>query len=427
MRIKATTICKISVILLIVLASFLSPIQEILSQSSIVIWYLISIMLLIILVFLQTKISIKKNEIVYYILLLIIFVMYMYNNQYLKYHNLGYFMIGFTSILIMLILPLLENWSFASIKTVAITSAIHIFATYYFLIFPSQWRIYSNLIFGSYVTGTQNGTLGYTAALNGHYSTNGTLVAFGAICAMICFFNANERIEKNKFIMLMIIAVSSVLLTQKRAHILFFAITFLVIYFFWEYKRNAININRILKLIVFCLIVRFLIPVLYKFAPALSTVFDRFLTIGEDAQTLTRFTMWEYAIQLFSSNKIIGIGWGGYRYRFVSLDMYEGAANAHNIYLQLLAETGIIGFSAFTLFVCINLYNVMSMLINRHKYQFNKKEQSMLLFSVGFQIFLLLYGFTGNPIYDFCFIYYALSVAIGMNLKRRVRRIISES
>lgn len=419
MKIKIKTLHKFSIILLIILASFLSPIQEILSQSEVLLCYLISFAILLFVLFESKRLIIRKGESIFYFPVFILICLYIFNNHYLSHNNLGYFMIGIASLIIMATFPLLNNWSLAAVKAVQITSAIHVMFTFYFFIFPAHWKIYSNAIFGSYVPGTQNGAIGYTASLNGHYSTNGTLVAFGAICFMIQYLLADKKRTKRKYLILMTSAIIAILLTQKRAHIIFFAITFICTYTMYNFKQGAIR--NAFKLIVVFLAAWVLLGIAIQFVPVLSAVFKRFLIIGEDAQTLTRFTMWQYALNLFSSNKLIGIGWGGFRYRFVELNMFEGAANAHNIYLQLLSETGIIGLISFLFLAAYSIINVAILLKNRKKYMLNKEDEHVLLFSMSFQMFLLLYGFTGNPIYDFCFIYYAVAIAIGVNLKFRLR------
>lgn len=416
MKISMKLLTKFGVLSLIILASFLSPIQEVISQRTVILWYIVSI-LLIFIGLIKTHIIIKKNDLKYFFLLFLILICYLNNNQNIKHGDLGYFMIGFTAICVMIFLPLQKEWNIFATKCVCVTSLIHIFATFFFFIFPSVWRKYSALIFGTYIPGTDNGAQGYTAALNGHYSTNGTLVAFGTLCAMTIYFYTNNKKEKKRMTLLILIGIVSVLLTQKRAHILFLAFTFIIIYIIANLKKGSII--TMVKLLLLCFAAWIAIEIIVNYVPVLGKVFERFQTVGEDAQTLTRFTMWEYAINLFSDNKFLGIGWGGYRYQFSTLDMFEGAANAHNIYLQLLAETGIVGFIVFIIFAGINLYYGITMLIkiNKNRLCFSRETQYLLLFSVIFQIFLLLYGFTGNILYDFCFIYYAIAVTISMNLK----------
>lgn len=60
--------------------------------------------------------------------------------------------------------------------------------------------------------------------------------------------------------------------------------------------------------------------------------------------TLGRTKMWAAALKFFKSNAVFGIGWEQIRHRTI------WQLNIHNIYIQLLAETGIIGFLFFVSF-----------------------------------------------------------------------------
>ena len=62
-----------------------------------------------------------------------------------------------------------------------------------------------------------------------------------------------------------------------------------------------------------------------------------------------RFALWASAWNLFTQSPVLGIGWGNFTNVFGLGDPYFVADKvaAHNLYLQLLAETGVVGFLAF--------------------------------------------------------------------------------
>ena len=86
--------------------------------------------------------------------------------------------------------------------------------------------------------------------------------------------------------------------------------------------------------------------------------------------------------------------------------------NAHNVYIQLLCETGIMGF-------LIALKGAMNIL-RRTFYFLDKsvrdlmgnKLKTIVFFSLAMQIFFWLYSITGNCLYDTMFSFY--SIAVGM-------------
>ena len=80
---------------------------------------------------------------------------------------------------------------------------------------------------------------------------------------------------------------------------------------------------------------------------------------------------------------------------------FGNALNVHNIYIQLLCECGIIGFIAFVLFF---LWNIVSAIKKLRRVALtpdcDSKIRIILTFSVMYQVFFLMYGLTGNPLYD---------------------------
>lgn len=98
------------------------------------------------------------------------------------------------------------------------------------------------------------------------------------------------------------------------------------------------------------------------------------------------------AISYFLDSPIMGIGWG----RFAALNDITGV---HNIYLQLLCECGVVGFTV----VVGALLFILRKSIVLLKEAFRRKEATLLSLmrcSVFIQCYILIYGVFGNPIYD---------------------------
>jgi len=77
-------------------------------------------------------------------------------------------------------------------------------------------------------------------------------------------------------------------------------------------------------------------------------------SVGYDAAT--RLLLWDTAWNLFVHSPIIGVGWGNFTEIYGSyLSSFSwippGVFEVHNIYLQFLAETGLVGFTVFFLFI----------------------------------------------------------------------------
>ena len=74
-----------------------------------------------------------------------------------------------------------------------------------------------------------------------------------------------------------------------------------------------------------------------------------------DTSVAMRLDMWSSAVLMIADHPFFGIGWGSFKYVYpVYNELIQDAGivifHAHNMYLNILAETGIIGFSAFMSF-----------------------------------------------------------------------------
>jgi O-antigen ligase len=79
---------------------------------------------------------------------------------------------------------------------------------------------------------------------------------------------------------------------------------------------------------------------------------SRFQQVDEFT-SISRLALWDAAGAIFIQHPVLGVGYGNYRSLYS--DYIPGAApnelDAHNMYLQMLSETGIIGFLAFSALV----------------------------------------------------------------------------
>lgn len=115
----------------------------------------------------------------------------------------------------------------------------------------------------------------------------------------------------------------------------------------------------------------------------------------EDPSTAMRFLFWGVAGVLFISSPAVGIGYGNFRDIYDLPGIASGVFDVHNLYLQLLAETGLVGFVAF---------GVMIVSIIRRCIKALRRSERDLTTIVNFAalgavIALLLHGFV-----DFLFI-----------------------
>ncbi|WP_317437431.1 O-antigen ligase family protein, partial [Thomasclavelia spiroformis] len=103
-----------------------------------------------------------------------------------------------------------------------------------------------------------------------------------------------------------------------------------------------------------------------------------------------RFFLFEEMFKIFVSRPITGIG-------PLSTFSYYNDYLGHNVYLQVLCEMGVIGFVA-----------LLYMLISGLKYRINvlkrKNATDFDFLALFIQLFIIIYGFFGNPIFSYVFI-----------------------
>jgi O-antigen ligase len=101
---------------------------------------------------------------------------------------------------------------------------------------------------------------------------------------------------------------------------------------------------------------------------------------GVDSFTeVTRLAIWAGAGLLFAGNPVLGVGYGNFKTALASaIAVPDGLMlDAHNLYLELLAETGIIGLAAFAVLVTTCWRQARRM--------FREREQEMAAI-VGFAV-----------------------------------------
>lgn len=118
--------------------------------------------------------------------------------------------------------------------------------------------------------------------------------------------------------------------------------------------------HKLKKLLAVLMVSCFLIGGVFAFQPALG---QRWLTVqsGQDFALNQRFYMWQSAINMWKDHPLFGVGMGNYTEQYQSRYRLPQATepkieHAHNMYLHMLAEFGVVGLSVFVIFWGYQLY-----------------------------------------------------------------------
>ena len=196
----------------------------------------------------------------------------------------------------------------------------------------------------------------------------------------------------------------ALIITGKRGPALFFLLALICVYLvpakgIKKVRRYLLLLFAVLAAVVIIWVFRDTfsrIPLIGRILDSIAGAIE-----GKDI-TSGRSRLYAWAIELFKRNPLFGIGWGRFRTTVVGNVTKVYDYEVHNIYLQLLAETGIIGFVAFTAtFVTFWMITrtAYSKCVNRNL-QGEFVWRKLLFFSLTYQTYFLLYGLSGNPLYD---------------------------
>ncbi|WP_197019271.1 O-antigen ligase [Prevotella sp. MA2016] len=212
------------------------------------------------------------------------------------------------------------------------------------------------------------------------------------------------------------------LLTGKRAH-LFMGMFALFLSFFvgFEGKRRT---NKALASVITAVVLVGGLLLVAPFLPEDNTIakvvntFRHFDLADEDIMH-GRALLFTEAILMGNSAPLIGHGWGSYK---KTVDYHGLSTDAHNIYLQLYAEVGLIVLSIFVLAaVLVIINNIKTLKQLRRLYPENSQEVILAKLAFCFILFFYLYGLSGNGLYN---IECLITLALGVSINKRLQQVV---
>lgn len=238
-------------------------------------------------------------------------------------------------------------------------------------------------------------------------------VGIGLILVSIDY---NNKKRKTADIMYIVLLLLGIFLTGKRSIFLWCIITMTITYYISSPKAN--KISRIIKILLIFMLTSITTYFIFTYFDSVE-MFSRLvetidgLIEGEDV-TSSRTILYDGAWDIFKENPILGVGWQQY---IVITSGWFGLRDlsVHNVYLQLLSETGIVGFLAVItalLYVLYNTYKILIKLVNDEE-KYSPIWKIAIGFSFYTQLFFILYCLTENPFYNSVYIliyFYSISI-----------------
>lgn len=294
----------------------------------------------------------------------------------------------------------------AAFRWISISGVVSVVAILLQIIFPEQMLTAGARLLkqDAYAMTEELYSYGYYSGLSGYNCIAGF---HSAALMCICFVNGLNSTSKLKRIVNYVIAAISLfalVATQKRGVLVSATIAALVTsaQYFWI-RRSMKKLMQMV--IVFCVIVLLLYVVMLKTESGLKML-ERF-TESDDISS-GRFERYQSILSSIEDTHFFGYGTGAMKVGFGN--------DAHNIYLQILFDHGILGLMVYLVFFAMPLFSCL-------KKAKQGDTSGYVLISMFLQVLFLCYGLTGNPLYDYClFMFYLLTVSM-MNMRQpEIRR-----
>lgn len=194
----------------------------------------------------------------------------------------------------------------------------------------------------------------------GLFASPQNLALFIGMVLFLSFY-VKDKISKQVFYSGIFLMVIAILLTLSRGAyvafittILFYAMkaafNFKFLYLLQNFKKQII-FKKILhykfKLLTFIFVVLVFLSLLIALNPAIQRLADTFSF--NDNSRLSRIDLWQKSFAVFKENPLFGVGLGSFPIYIEPDKDARAPVNAHNTYLEIMAELGLVGFIAFLL------------------------------------------------------------------------------
>lgn len=288
---------------------------------------------------------------------------------------------------------LMRNPNIASplVKVFWIASSIHVFFILLQSIFPDIEQSINNILISTDLTAIEMIQEG--GSLKGINTQSATA---GLIATLFVGFVASGLTISNKIrikqVVLLIIGIIAIILTLKRSFLISSVVGLYFIALLSNWDRRTSSFFKMIS-ISLVLVIGFYIAV--ETVPQLQEMVARTMRVGNALSG--REQMFSHMWGNFREHPILGIG-NGYAEAVYSY-------GSHNVYLQLLAESGVVGFALFNLiFIGQFIRNIKITIPFIKSNPMNYSAKKRIYTSLYMQMVFFLYCLSGNPLYDYPFL-----------------------
>jgi len=260
-------------------------------------------------------------------------------------------------------------------------SGFHLLMLFVQRLLPGAFNVISLVLRGVSGLATSAGSSSNIMVYMGLTSQSSVISLYLILGLMISLYKALST-RKRYFVGIGIAFLIGIFITNRRTNaVCGVLILFLVLLF-----ENRNLLKKIVSAIVG---VAFISVIGYRNIPGVAGLIDKF-QIGITYNNLLsgRDTVWEIAISKFKTSPWFGIG-------YFELSNHIDLINAHNSFLQKLAELGLIGFIVFFLpFASCLIHSIQMLLFSLRRNMISTKERSIILILCAFFMYTCVISLT---------------------------------
>ena len=229
-----------------------------------------------------------------------------------------------------------------------------------------------------------------------------------SLAAGILFWYSLFIMDKDfKRKIILIVSVVIVALTGERSNAILIPLTSIIVYFMFDNRHKLIIIVRVIAILALMILVAYLSRdylIKFNFFNRLYNTAILYFS-GEDIST-GRTNLYSTAISQWKKHPFVGNGWFYFYYNNRGILGRDTYVHVHNVILELLCDTGIIGTILYSIPIAVPIIqNIKAIVIDDGKYK------SKLCFTLAAQLFYVtdsmlhvtLYSINMIPMY-FAFI-----------------------
>lgn len=352
---------------------------------------------------------IKVDDILWIICLSVIVISLVYSQD--KGETVKYSIV--ISIMIMMKIVYSNAYEYKEyiVKLFYISSLIHVISTIAYIVIPNIMMKICSIILPHklYLDNIQFYNIGSIAGITGQTGMNAFYISIylGVVYSRIICNKHNKAYN----VISLIVGFIALFLTAKRGPL----ITNGIVMLFIASVFSNISIKNFIPKVVGFILIALIGWSIISEIPQANIMLEKFNTFSESSDiTNGRSDLWDKAISRIKINPIIGIG--------ANATPKVIGEMTHNIYVQSILELGIIGFIIFILAV---IKSFILTLRNYYIVKGNKTleytEKEIFSISIYIQLYFLIYGISGNPLYGITFLApYFISISMSSIKKYKI-------